>query len=225
MIRMFLGLPDPGWKNPDPRSRIEKSRSGMEKIPDPQHCMSGSGIPYHVVFMIKVADTSRPNRNKGSRYFRVVDPDPDWIRIQSGLWIRIRIRNPDPDPGGQKWPTKVEKNLLKFMFWSVGRPLLRAEGFFYNLDILYGGLGIEKLQFLFKKKTKKFSAVIFFQFLVIKALDPYWIRIRIRIGLQHHTLDPDPEKMNTDPQPCGIYLWFWWEFWVGAQLWGSWPFP
>ncbi len=34
--------------------------------------------------------------------------DPDWIRIQSGLWIRIR--NPDPDPGGQKWTTKVEKN-------------------------------------------------------------------------------------------------------------------
>jgi hypothetical protein len=37
--------------------------------------------------------------------------DPDWIRIQSGQWIRIRIRirNPDPDPGGQKWPTKVDK--------------------------------------------------------------------------------------------------------------------
>ncbi len=26
--------------------------------------------------------------------------DPDWIRIQSGQWIRIRIRN--PDPGGKK---------------------------------------------------------------------------------------------------------------------------
>jgi hypothetical protein len=39
----------------------------------------------------------------------VSDPDPDWIRIQSGQWIRIRIRNPDPDPGGQKRPTKVEK--------------------------------------------------------------------------------------------------------------------
>jgi hypothetical protein len=25
----------------------------------------------------------------------------------------------------------------------------------------------------------------------------------IRIGLQHHTLDPDPEKINTNPQPCG----------------------
>jgi hypothetical protein len=35
--------------------------------------------------------------------------------------------------------------------------------------------------------------------LVIKALDPDWIRIRI--GLQPQTLDPDPEKMNTDPKP------------------------
>ncbi len=34
----------------------------------------------------------------------VVDPDPDWILIQCGPWIRmrIRIRNPDPEPGGQK---------------------------------------------------------------------------------------------------------------------------
>jgi hypothetical protein len=36
---------------------------------------------------------------------RVADPD------QSGQRIRIRIRIPDPDPGGQKLPTKVEKNL------------------------------------------------------------------------------------------------------------------
>ncbi len=80
---------------------------------------------------------------------------------------------------------------------------MRTEGFFYNLDILYGGLGIGKLQFSIKKNKKKISAVIFFQLLVIKALDPYWIRIRnrIRIGLHHQTLDPDPEKMNTDPQP------------------------
>ena len=35
----------------------------------------------------------------------VSDPDPDWIRIQWGPWIRIRIRNPDPDPdpGARKW--------------------------------------------------------------------------------------------------------------------------
>jgi hypothetical protein len=30
------------------------------------------------------------------------------------------------------------------------------------------------LQFLIKKNLLFFSAVIFFQFLVIKALDPYW---------------------------------------------------
>jgi hypothetical protein len=46
--------------------------------------------------------------------------------------------------------------------------------------------------------------------LVIKALDPYWIRIRIRnpdpYWSPRQTLesgsDPDPEKMNTDPQHC-----------------------
>jgi hypothetical protein len=31
------------------------------------------------------------------------------------------------------------------MFWSVGCTLLRAEGFFCNMDVLYGGLGIGKL--------------------------------------------------------------------------------
>ncbi len=57
---------------------------------------------------------------------------------------------------------------------------LRAEGFFCNLDILYGGLGIGKLQFLIKKKFKFFFfSCSFFQFLVIKGLDPDWIRIRI----------------------------------------------
>jgi hypothetical protein len=36
--------------------------------------------------------------------------------------------------------------------------------------------------------------------LVFKALDPDWIRIRI--GVHPKMLDPDPEKINTDPQPC-----------------------
>ncbi len=51
--------------------------------------------------------------------------DPDWIRIQSDHWIRIRTLNTDPDPGGQKWPTKVEKiQVLKcwmasFVSWRL----------------------------------------------------------------------------------------------------------
>jgi hypothetical protein len=36
------------------------------------------------------------------------DPDMDWIRIQSGQWIRIRIWNPNPDPGWQKMTHKKE---------------------------------------------------------------------------------------------------------------------
>jgi hypothetical protein len=59
---------------------------------------------------------------------RVSDPDPDGIRIQSGQWIRIRIHilNPDPDPGGQKWPTKLEKN--------------QEVSCFQVLDVLFGEL-------------------------------------------------------------------------------------
>jgi hypothetical protein len=46
-----------------------------------------------------------------------------------------------------------------------------------------------------------FSAVNFFQYLVITTLDPVWIRIRI--GIQPKMLDPDPHnQINTDPKPC-----------------------
>jgi hypothetical protein len=44
-----------------------------------------------------------------------------------------------------------------------------------------------------------FSAVIFYLFLVIKALDPDWIRIWI--GVHPKMLDPDPDEMNADQQP------------------------
>jgi hypothetical protein len=43
---------------------------------------------------------------------RVVDPDPDWIRIQRHVWIRIRIGNPDPDPGARKLRNFIGKNAL-----------------------------------------------------------------------------------------------------------------
>jgi hypothetical protein len=50
---------------------------------------------------------------------------------------------------------------------------LRAEGFSCSLGVLYGGLGISKLQFLIKKIEIKFS----YKFFSI---------------LGHQTLDPDP---------------------------------
>ncbi len=85
------------------------------------------------------------------------------------------------------------------MVWSVGCSLLRDEGFFCNLNFVYGGLGIGKLQFLIKKK---FSAVIFLIILVIEDLDPDWTRI----GIQLKMLDPDPDKMNADPHSATLIL-------------------
>jgi hypothetical protein len=37
--------------------------------------------------------------------------------------------------------------------------------------------------------------------LVIRALDPDWIQIRIGIQPKLLDLDPDPDEMNADPQP------------------------
>ncbi len=104
------------------------------------------------------------------------------------------IRN--PDPGGQKSLTKIKKKLRKFMFWSAGCSLLRAEGFSCNLGVLYGGLWISKLHFLIKK-YEFFPAVIFFS--------NFWSsKPWIRIAIQPKMLDPDPDSIN----PETLHLFF-----------------
>ncbi len=76
---------------------------------------------------------------------------------------------------------KSRKKLVKVHVLKCWRPLLRAEDFFYNLDILYGGLGIGKLQFLIKKEKKMFSSNFFSIFghlspgsVLDLDPDPYW---------------------------------------------------
>ncbi len=80
-----------------------------------------------------------------------------WIRINLSCWIRIRIQiaDPDPDPGGKNDSKNRKKDRI-FIFWSAGCSLLRAEGFSCSLGVLYGGLGISKLQFLIKKQKLNF---------------------------------------------------------------------
>ncbi len=87
----------------------------------------------------------------------------DWIGLDL---IRSVDPNPDPDLESEsgskraKMTHKNRKKLRNFMFWKFWNAvcsLLRADGFFCSLDVLYGGLGIRKLQLL----TKKIS--IFFQ--------------------------------------------------------------
>jgi hypothetical protein len=70
------------------------------------------------------------------------------------------------------------------MFLSTGCSLLMAEGFSCSLGVLYGGLGISKLQLLIKKIEIKFQAINFFPI------------------LGHQSLDPDPQLVKMlDPDP------------------------
>jgi hypothetical protein len=68
---------------------------------------------------------------------------------------------------------------------------LRAEGFSFSLDVLYGGLGISRLQFL--KNLNKISGRCFF---FIKTLDPDPYPDSLE------RLDPDPDSMHPDPKHC-----------------------
>jgi hypothetical protein len=90
------------------------------------------------------------------------------------LLMRIRIRT-DPDPWTANMNHKIEKSEEISFFLSAGCSLLRAESY---LNVLYGGLGMNKMQFLIKK----------YKFLVIKTLARNQIRIHI--------------ETNADPQQC-----------------------
>jgi hypothetical protein len=63
---------------------------------------------------------------------------------------------------------------------------LRAAGFSCSLGVLYGGLGISKLQFLIKKIEIKFPAINFFSV------------------LGHQSLDPDPESGSAIRKNAGF---------------------
>ncbi len=106
----------------------------------------------------------------------------------------IRSVDPYPESGSRraKILTKIEKNWEISCFVSAGCSLLRAEGFFCSMDVLYGSLRIGKLQFLIKKIFDFFSSCNFFRFLVIKILDPDRYSFKM--------LDPDPDQVNTDPK-------------------------
>ncbi len=64
---------------------------------------------------------------------------------------------------------KNRKKSRIFMLLSTGCSFLRAEGFSCSLGVLYGDLGISKLQFLIKK-WKLISSCKFFK--ILKTLDP-----------------------------------------------------
>jgi hypothetical protein len=85
-------------------------------------------------------------------------------------WIRIRIRKSDPDPGGQKRPTKKEKNVDGMDVWycfEVQDFLVSGLESSSILDALHRGLEINILQLLIKK-------IVFFNFEILNIfVHPY----------------------------------------------------
>jgi hypothetical protein len=77
---------------------------------------------------------------------------------------------------------------MNFMHCSAGCPLLRAGGFYCDLDILDGRLWIGKLYFLLQKISYKTFICELFSTFGHKTQDLDWIRI----GIQLKMLDLDP---------------------------------
>jgi hypothetical protein len=132
-------------------------------------------------------------QHKGNTFFAAC-----FVKIPV-IRIRIDFVRLDPYPGGQKLPTKIEKKNWNFMFWSAGRSFLKAEGFSCSLYVLFGRPKDKQIA-IFDQKNIVFSAVNFFQFLVIKTLD---------LDPDPHSpkmLDPDPLEISADPKHCKILL-------------------
>ncbi len=142
-------------RNPDPDPGGQKCSVAdpgcLSRIPDPTF--------FHPGFRIRTVSISDPNclhpgswiRIKEFKYFSPKKLFLSYRKYDAGCSSQIPDpgvkKAPDPGSGSatlQKWPTKVEK-IKKFHVWNAGCSLLRAEGFFCNLDVLYGGLGIGKL--------------------------------------------------------------------------------
>jgi len=111
--------------------------------------------------------------------------------------------------------THKSVKIRKFMFWCARCSILWAEGFFCNLYLLYGSLGIGKFYFFIQNFFTWFVSCKFFQFLVIENLYSYrcsavksvksgilknclefWIQMQ---GNKNHCMDPDPQHSGFLP--------------------------
>ncbi len=141
----------------------------------------------------------------------------NYFSLAFRIQISIDFGRLDPELGGQKWP-ELEISFFFLFFEMLDVPFLRAEGFSCLLDVLYGGLGISKFQFLIKKNMNFYSAVnfsryqenkltFFFHDLVIvevwglaalpeaappRALPRPWKRSQTQVATPPRVADPDP---------------------------------
>ena len=110
----------------------------------------------------------------------------------------------------------THKNRKKGQNFHVLKGWMFSLGFSCSMNVLYGGLGISKLQFLIKKIKIKFLVLNFFQFQIINP----WIRIRdpdpgsgIRIRNQKKCWIRIRIRINADSKPCTYHTG------TGQQIW------
>jgi hypothetical protein len=77
------------------------------------------------------------------------------------------------------------------IYWNID-PVLRIRYVYLGSKCFPTRIRIKEFKYLNFKYTKKLFLSR------VADPDPYWIRI----GIQHKMLDPDPDEMNSDPQPC-----------------------
>jgi len=77
--------------------------------------------------------------------------DAYWTRRLHLLW-RLSAIHSEPSTNSRRKFTFLNIFYSYSVLWSTGCSLVRAEGVSCSLDVLYGGLGISKLQFFWSKK-------------------------------------------------------------------------
>jgi hypothetical protein len=89
-------------ENPNVKNIKARLYCAGSKSDTPLHTVKLDSVKF-VIFPAIPADGTACWISVEVRHFVSMFPDPDWIWIQSGQWIRIHILNPDPDsdPGGR----------------------------------------------------------------------------------------------------------------------------
>ncbi len=96
--------------------------------------------------MAFVGEVRALTRALSSRKELAVSLTSSVLATQAGLRIRInRVSGSGSGSRSAKMNHKSRKIFFNGSCFEVLDGLLRAKGFFYNLDVLYGGLGIGKL--------------------------------------------------------------------------------
>jgi hypothetical protein len=165
-------IPDPDFypsRIPDPRSRIPDPKTATKERGEKKLDVKPFNVATKFNNIVNYFSFEVLNKKVWANFQRIIE-----LFTKKIVKKLFKIWSWDPgsgirDPGSGKNPFRipdpgVKKAPIPDPGYGSATLLLRAEGFSYSLGVLYGGLGIRKLQFLNKKIKIKFPAVNLFHF-------------------------------------------------------------